>query len=199
MKPRWSGLLIALCVLPFGCGAKSISLMPSKDIEGWETLNGGDWVLKDGVLAGSKDAAIAKHCILLSKETFGDFTCVVEYKAVNGNSGFYFRLTPSDNKVGFAGYHAEIDSKGKNAGGLFDVAVKWIVQPDPKLIAKAFKPGAWNTMTIHAAGQDIRVLLNGHEMSHIEGKRELRGKFGVQLHANENTQVQFRKIEITER
>ena len=90
------------------------------------------------------------------------------------------------------------DSNGTNAGGLYDVAVEWLEKPNEKLVAKAFKPGNWNTMTIKAVGRDITVWLNGHQMSSINNDRSERGRLGVQLHAGEDTQIKLKNIRITE-
>ena len=180
-----------------GCVTNS-SLIRQNNLKGWKTLNGGEWTVENGVIFGTKDADIDKHCLLISEREFDDFHLHLEYNSIKGNSGFYFRLAPAENPLGLKGYHAEIDSKGSNAGGLYDVAVEWLVKPDKALIEKAFKPGEWNTMTIKAIGQDITVSLNGHEMSSITNDRSSRGSLGVQLHANENTQIKLKNIRITE-
>jgi hypothetical protein len=190
-------VLLVACLAVTGCRSTQ-SLIHLNSTDGWDSLNGGQWEVNGFELYGTKDAAIDKHCILVSKESYRDFICTVEYQAIHGDSGFYFRLQPADNAVGFKGYHAEIRSDGTNAGGIFDVAVGWLTKPDPALTAAAFRPGTWNTMSITAIGDGIKVSLNGHIMSHITGKRTDSGKFGIQLHANEATQVKFRKITVTE-
>lgn len=190
-------LNLLIILLVSGCTSKT-SLIQANSIEGWETINGGQWSVKDGILSGEKSAKNPKHCILISKQEFKDFKLTVEYLAVNGNSGFYFRLQAEDNPVGFKGFHAEIDSKGTNAGGIFDVGIKWMFKPDEALVKKAFKPGNWNTMVIEAVGQQIDISLNSHKMTSLKSDRSKKGKLGVQLYANENTQIKFRKIEITE-
>ncbi|MDE0821888.1 MAG: DUF1080 domain-containing protein [Opitutales bacterium] len=180
-----------------GCVTNS-SLIRQNNLKGWKTLNDGEWTVENGVIFGTKDAAVDKHCLLISEREFDDFQLSLEYNSIKGNSGFYFRLAPADNPLGLKGYHAEIDSKGSNAGGLYDVAVEWLFKPDKALIEKAFKPGKWNKMTIKAIGRNITVSLNGHEMSSITNDRSNRGSLGVQLHANENTQIKLKNIRITE-
>ena len=186
------------CIAALSGCATEISLIGPDSLTGWKTINGGEWEVEDGVFYGTKDADIDKHCLLISEREFGDFRLRLEYKAVKGNSGFYFRLAPAENALGFKGYHAEIDSNGTNAGGLYDVAVEWLEKPNEKLVAKAFKPGNWNTMTIKAVGRDITVWLNGHQMSSINNDRSERGRLGVQLHAGEDTQIKLKNIRITE-
>ena len=182
-----------------GCLAtSSISLIAPDSIDGWESLNDGKWTVTNGELYGTKDAAIAKHSLLVSQQSFTNFEARVVYKAIHGDSGFYFRLQPAKNGVGFEGYHAEIRSDGTNVGGIFDVAVDWITKPDPALTKEAFNPNDWNEMVIRAVGKEITVDLNGHRMSAITGERTMSGKLGIQLHANEATEVKFRSILIKE-
>lgn len=190
-------LIILTSLLFFGCTSK-IELIQPDSIKGWTTENGGTWTVKNGILYGEKKASNPKHALLISEKEFSDFKLVVEYKAIHGNSGFYFRLAPENNPVGYKGYHAEIDAKGTNAGGLFDVAVAWMNKPDPNRVAKAFKAGDWNTMEIIAIGDQIDISLNGKKMTSIKAQRSSKGKLGIQLHANENTRIKFRKIEINE-
>lgn len=190
-------LILTLSLFLFGCSTGK-SLIQPNSIKGWKTENGGQWTVSDGILYGEKKASNPKHALLISEEEFADFKLIVEYKAINGNSGFYFRLAPEDNPVGYKGYHAEIDAKGSNAGGLFDVAIAWIHKPDPEKVAGAFKTKDWNTMEIIAVGDQIDISLNGEKMTSLKAQRSPKGKLGIQLHANENTKIKFRKIEITE-
>lgn len=195
-------LLLALaggCVStnPGASSSESVSVTLDS-LDDWETLNGGEWTEEDGVLTGTKDAAIDKHCLLLSKREFADFRLSLEYQALHGNSGFYFRLTPAENGLGFAGYHAEIDANGTNAGGLYDVAVDWLHKPDEALVRQAFRPGEWNVMTIEAVGRDVKVRLNGHLTTELTNDRSAAGRLGVQLHAGEATRIRLKNLRVTE-
>ena len=53
-------------------------------------------------------------------------------------------------------------------------------------------------MEIIAVGDQIDISLNGEKMTSLQAQRSTKGKLGIQLHANENTKIKFRKIEITE-
>ena len=186
-----------VCLFLVGCASKT-SLIEANSIEGWEEINDAEWSVENGILYGEKDARIAKHCILVSKQEYKDFKIKVEYLAINGNSGFYFRLQPENNPVGFKGFHADIDATGKHSGGLFDVGVKWMNKPEPKEVAKVFKLGDWNTMEIEAIGDQVDITLNGTKMTSLKSNRSSKGKLGIQLHSNENTKIKFKTIEITE-
>ena len=187
------------CVSPYPDSSSSEGVLVTLDsLDDWETLNGGEWTEEDGILSGSKDAAVDKHCLLVSKREFADFRLSLEYKALHGNSGFYFRLTPVENGLGFAGYHAEIDAGGTNAGGLYDVAVDWLHKPDEDLVRQAFRPGEWNVMTIEAVGRDVKIRLNGHLTTELTNDRSASGRLGVQLHAGEATRIQLKNVQVTE-
>lgn len=189
--------LTLLTALLNGCQTQTQLFQPNT-LQGWSTLNGGQWTAQDGIFEGTKDAALDKHCLLLSDREFADFRLNLEYKALHGNSGFYFRLTPAQNGLGFAGYHAEIDTNGTHAGGLYDVAVDWLHKPDETLVQQAFRPGKWNTMTIEAIGQAIKIWLNGHLTTELTNDRSASGRLGVQLHAGEATRIQLKNLRVTE-
>ena len=102
------------------------------------------------------------------------------------------------NGLGFKGYHAEIDSEGKNAGGLYDVAVAWIHKPNQNQVDRVFKKGDWNHMKIIAKGPHIQIFVNGLLTTDLKAERSFEGQLGIQLHANEGTQIQFKNMEIKE-
>ena len=85
-------LLCLLCALITGCSS-SKSLIKENSIDGWKTVNGGEWTVENGILSGSKVAEISKHCLLVSDQEFSNFKLDIEYKAINGNSGFDLLLT----------------------------------------------------------------------------------------------------------
>ena len=188
-------LTLILFTFLIGC-TSSESLIQTDSTAGWKTENGGTWTVKNGILYGEKKASNPKHALLISDNEYANFKLTMEYKAINGNSGFYFRLAPEKNAVGYKGYHAEIDTNGTNAGGLYDLAVAWMNKPDPKLAAKAFKKDEWNFMEIIAVGEQIDISLNGIKMTSLKAQRSSKGKLGIQLHSNENTKIKFRNIQI---
>ena len=173
-------------------------MIEPSSFEGWTTENGGKWTVENGVMYGEKKASNPKHALLVTEKEYADFKLTMEYLAINGNSGFYFRLAPANNPVGYKGYHADIDALGKYSGGLFDVAVEWMNKPDPADIAKIFNLDGWNTMEIQAVGEKIDISLNGTKVTSMKSQRSVKGKLAIQLHSNENTRIKFRNIEITE-
>ena len=76
------------------------SLFNGENLEGWEALPGGEWKVVDGSIAGFSPRAERKHGILLSKKQYSDFEVKLKYKAVKGNSGFYFRVKKINRRIG---------------------------------------------------------------------------------------------------
>jgi hypothetical protein len=121
----------------------------------------GDTLHCDGTKAGD----------LLSKEQFGDFELLAEWKiSKGGNSGIFFRVTrPHDDKpkaqglevqlVDLANYTRELPPN-KDAGSLYE-----FYAPDPS----AIKPhGEWNETRIVAQGNRIQIWLNGKQTCDCE-------------------------------
>lgn len=177
---------------------KSISMFNGKDLTGWSALPGGKWEVVDGVIVGTSAASEQRHGMLLSDKQFTDFEVKLEYKALSGNSGFYFRAERVKHAVSLAGFQAEIDASGSHAGGLYETLGRtWVIKPPAE--AKAFKPGEWNTMTVRAVGQHIVVHLNGIKTAELkDDPGRLKGHFGLQLHGSQKMDVAFRNIQINE-
>ncbi len=169
-----------------------------KNLDGWHALPGGEWKVKDGVLVGTSPSSESRHAILVSDATHSDFTVRVVYKAMKGNSGFYFRAKPVDSAVNLHGFQAEISADGDNAAGLYETGGRgWVVQPPEDRIKDAFKPKAWNTMVVSAHGNRIVTHLNGTKMVSIDDKESRsKGVFGLQLHGGQTMDVRFKAIEL---
>ena len=59
--------------------------------ERWQPVPGGTWEVVDGAVAGHCAKSEPRHGILLSTFEVDDFAARLVYRAVQGNSGFYFR------------------------------------------------------------------------------------------------------------
>jgi len=166
-------------------------------LHGWTPNEAGHWQVKDGVLIGTKEASEARHGILLSNNTYDDFTVRIVYKAVKGNSGLYFRAEKVSDPVAVNGFQAEIDPE-KDAGGLYETGGRgWVVQPDPELVKKAFKPGEWNRMTVSAHGRRIVVHVNGIKTAELlNDPGRTSGHLGLQLHGGLDMHVEFKSIDL---
>ena len=172
-------------------------LWNEQDFEGWHRLPGGSWTVEDGVIVGRNTQDDPRHGLLLTDDRYRDFTVRLKFKAVEGNSGLYFRVDEVDEAVGVHGFQAEIDAE-KDVGGLYETGGRaWVVQPTPEQVRQYFRPGAWNDMVVEARGGDVVVYVNGVETAVLKddpGRRE--GHIGLQLHGSQDLEVHFKDIEV---
>jgi len=174
-----------------------VPLFDGKTLDGWHTLPGGKWEVKDGVIVGTSEKSESRHGLLVTDKTFSDFTVQTKFKVVKGNSGFYFRSEKVDHRVGVHGFQADVDNSNK-VSGLYETGGRaWVKQPDPKLIEKIYKPDDWNQMTVTAVGGDITGSLNGHKTVEVQddpGRRQ--GHIAFQLHGGTDMEVLFKDVVI---
>jgi hypothetical protein len=175
------------------------TLFNHNNLEGWEAMPGGKWEVRDGSILGTSPAEEPLHGILLSKKEYGDFKLKVIYKAIQGNSGVYFRVEKVDEPVNVYGFQAEIDPE-KDAGGLYETGGRaWVVQPTPEDVKKWYKPDEWNEMVIEAVGKDVTVYLNGFKTAELKNDSgRTKGHIGLQLHGGMEMEVLFKEILIQE-
>lgn len=171
-------------------------LWDGKSFKGWHIIGVGTWTIEDGAIVGRKKAAEKDFGHLVSDEVFKDFVVRLKFKALQGNSGFYFRVEEKGYS-GVSGFQAEI-APDANIGGLYETNGRsWVVQPSAEVVKKAFKPGEWNEMIVSAQGGDITVWVNGVKTAEVKndpGRRE--GHFALQLHGGNDMLVMFKDIEI---
>jgi hypothetical protein len=172
-------------------------LFDGKSLDGWHIIPGGQWKVRDGVIEGSNVKSDKRHGLLISDEHYRDFTARLKFKALKGNSGFYFRVDEVGGGVGVHGFQAEID-QSKDVGGLYETGGRgWVVQPSAEYVAKWFKPSQWNQMTVSAHDRHIVVHVNGlksAELKKDEGRLE--GHLALQLHGSQDVHVMFKDVEI---
>lgn len=169
------------------------------DDERWERVPGGTWTIEDGVVAGFCKKSEPRHGILLSKFEVDDFSARIVYRAVQGNSGFYFRCEKVKGAVGVHGFQAEIDAT-RDAGMLYETGGRARVQiPSKERVKKAFRPGEWNEMLVTAKGRRVEVYVNGYRMTQlVDDPGRLRGRLGLQLHGGQDMRVEVRSVELLE-
>ncbi|MBW8039035.1 MAG: DUF1080 domain-containing protein [Planctomycetes bacterium] len=172
-------------------------LFNGKTLTGWHALPGGKWQVSDGAIVGTSASSESRHGLLVSDKSFGDFTIRLKFKAIKGNSGFYFRADEVGSGVGVHGFQAEIDAS-KDVGGLYETGGRaWVVQPSAEDVATWFKPQEWNQMTVSAHGRRVVVHVNGRKTAELKNdKGRLKGHLGLQLHGGQEMHVMFRDIEM---
>jgi hypothetical protein len=163
---------------------------------GWRQIGKGDWQVADGAIAGRHGKSEPEFGHLVTDASYQDFTARLKYKAVEGNSGLYFRIEEKGFS-GVTGFQAEIDPL-KDAGGLYETNGRaWVSQPKPEDVKKWYRPNEWNTMTVSAHGKRIAVDVNGYRTAELRddpGRAE--GRLALQLHGGQDVQVMFKDIEV---
>ena len=167
-------------------------------LDGWEKRPGGTWtVQEDGVLVGKSVKAEKHHGLLLTKKRYRDFTARLKFKISEGDSGFYFRVHKVDGPANAHGLQAQVSPRF-DTGGLYELGGRqWVQQPDPGDLRKHYRPGEWTRMVVSAHGPRIVVHVNDWkavEVRNDTGRTE--GFLGLQLHARQDMQVEFRDIEL---
>lgn len=172
-------------------------LWNERDFEGWHLLPGGSWTVEDGVIVGRNTRDDPRHGLLVTDDRYRDFTVRLKFKAVEGNSGLYFRVDEVEDAVGVHGFQAEIDAV-RDVGGLYETGERaWVVQPTPEQVQQYFRPGAWNDLVVRARGGDVEVYVNGVQTAALEddpGRRA--GHLALQLHGSQDMEVHFKDLEV---
>ena len=172
-------------------------LISPGSFDGWHEAPGGSWRWEGDVLIGSSPKSEKRHGLLISDARYADFIARIEFRAVSGCSGFYFRVDETESNTGVRGFQAEVEPNFET-GGLYETAGRaWVVRPDPELVASVYRPGEWAEMTVTALGGDIEVRVNGTVTAKLEddpGRRE--GHFALQLHGSQDLRVEFRNLRV---
>lgn len=172
-------------------------LWNGKDLDGWHTKPGGAWSVEKGVVVGTSEPSETRHGLLVSDAAYDDFTVRVMFRALEGNSGLYFRADEVDGAVGVHGFQAEIDAHN-DVGGLYETGGRaWVVKPSADDVKRWYKPGEWNLMTVSAHGRRVVVHVGGHRTAElIDDPGRLRGHLALQLHGGQKMHVEFRDLEM---
>ena len=175
-------------------------LFDGETLDGWSTLPGGKWEVKDGVILGTSVASDPRHGQLISNKKYKDFVARLKFKSVKGNSGFYFRVDKVDGSVGVHGFQAEIDP-ANDVGGLYETGGRaWVVKPSPEKVATYYKPGEWNEMTVAAEGRNVTVFINGQKSAELkDDPGRTKGHIALQLHGGQDMHVEFKDVMIAEK
>lgn len=168
-----------------------------KDPQGWKSIGGGKWNVQDGTIVGTASKSDEKHGYLVSENTYGDFAVRLQFKADSGDSGLYFRATSKNDQL--VGLQAQIHA-ATDVGGIYDISGRgWLARPKKEDLEKHFHPGKWNQLAVVAIGPRIVVQLNGQTTAELKNDPSSReGALGLQVHAKDDVQVQFKDIEVIE-
>jgi len=174
------------------------ALWDGHSLAGWHASGGGTWSVEDGVLVGRHAASEEAYGHLVTDAVYDDFTARLEFKSVQGNSGFYFRTGEKTGNIGVQGFQAEVDPS-EAIGGLYQTGGRgWVARPSPEEVEQFYKPAQWNEMIVRARGSSVTVWVNGTKTAELTGDESMRrrGRFALQLHGNQDVEVRFRDLQI---
>jgi hypothetical protein len=185
--------------LPGSAGSSSSSSSERKrlpGLEGWFVTGNGNWTYHDAVIEGQQTKDVKSYTHVVSDKTYKDLKASLKFKAVQGNSGFYFRAMP-DQEGKMHGIQCEIDET-RDAGGLYEsYGRNWLVNPDDAENAKYFKPQDWNEMTLEVKGDRIVTHVNGVKVADFtDDKQRKEGHCALQIHGGQDVRVMFKDITI---
>ena len=178
--------------------AAGLSSSPKRleGLDGWHVTGNGNWTINDGVIEGKQPESETSYTHVVSDKSYADFRASLKFKAVKGNSGFYFRVKPEANDR-MVGIQAEID-EAQNVGGLYEsYGRQWLSLPKPDVVAKYFKPQEWNEMTVEGHGPHVVVHINGQKAGEINDPTiRMEGPFALQIHGGQDVHVMFKDIKL---
>src|SRR5688572_262464 len=179
---------------------KSKPIFNGKDLDGWEKIEGGDWTVENGVLVGRNGINWSTDpektgSWLRTKKQYSNFRLELNFMINQaGNSGVFFRSKDKKNPA-FTGYELQIhDSAGRPPSKGGPGSLYALVAPEKNLIRPA---GIWNSVTVTARGNKIRVEMNGEKIIETEQKRSSKGFIGLQNHDDKSV-VHFKNIRLEE-
>ncbi len=188
---RWRNLRIQ------DLGRHTWKPMPA-NLKAWERFGGGEWTQAEGGFRGIQKSDSTERGFLLSTIDFDDFAVRLQYRAVKGNSGFFFRMKHPNLRIGGPlGYEVEVDPT-RDAGGLQEPGGRgWIQHTGPVEKTDFYRSGEWNEMAVAAYGGRVAAWINGTKTAEVaEDPGPRRGRFGLQLNPKQDLEVLFRSLEI---
>ena len=181
-------------------------LFDGQSLEGWH--NPYDWgqaQVTDGVIELRAD----EKFFLVTDNTYDNFVFEGEVRVPDreSNSGFMFRAQVDTNRV--YGYQAEVDpSERAWSGGLYDEGRRgWLNPPEGDSAAgatfrrergDAFEPTGWNRYRIRAAGDSLRIWVNGEQTTAYRDTVDGEGVIGIQHHGEDGKVYRFRNLRVRE-
>jgi hypothetical protein len=176
-----------------------VRLFDGKTLNGWHTIPGGEWKVEGGAIVGRSKKEDQRHGLLVTDRTYKDFEVQLKYKAIEGNSGLYFRVDEVGGVVGVHGFQAEIDPH-QDAGGLYETGGReWVVKPTAEQVKTWYKRGKWNQMSVRAEGDHVIVRVNGKKTAELmNDPGRTQGHIALQLHGGMDMHVMFKDIRIKE-
>jgi len=183
-------------------------LFNGRDLDGWEHIGPGRFVVEDGLLKTEGGMGLLWY----TRERFGNCALRVVYKVSkeDSNSGVFVRIADKPADEWFAvhhGYEVQIcDNQDEyhRTGAIYSLSPARSKPMNP--------PGQWNTMEIALKGKYVLVSINGTQVTEFDpggavperkqqweperGPRPETGYIGLQNHEDydPNTHVYFKEV-----
>lgn len=191
---------------PAAAGPRWTPLFNGHDTTGWEHVGDGGFTIEDGVLKTEGGMGLLWY----TPRKFRDVVLRVVYRNPEGsNAGVFIRIPDPPEDAWYAvnhGYEVQIDDRVEDptttTGALYSLV---------PVMARAGRPGEWNTMEVFLDGDRTVVTVNGRlvtyfregdpvrerreEWEPIRGPRPVEGFIGVQNHGPDDI-VYFREISV---
>jgi hypothetical protein len=173
-------------------------LMDGKTLDGWHAIGDGQWTVEDGAFVGRANNE-KLYGLLVSDDTFGDFTVRFQFKCLSGDSGFYIRTIFKDPDQAH-GLQVQVGRVGSGVGGIYESYGRgWVDKPSDELEKSYTKDDQWNEMVIDAQGGHVVVTVNGIKSAELkDDPSRPEGHFALQMHSRCVMHVLFKDIEICE-
>ena len=194
-----AGICLLLTTQPLASSPeKTTSLSDGKTLAGWHAVGDGTWTVEDGAFVGRADRT-KLYGLLVSDQTFSNFTVSFRFKCISGDSGFYIRTLIEKPEKG-KGMQVQVGPVGSGNGGIYESYGRgWLARPSAELEKKIVKADDWNQMIITADGGVITVHVNGTKTAELKKDTcRATGRFALQMHADQKVHVMFADITIKE-
>lgn len=174
-------------------------LMDGKTFAGWHPVGDGKWAVENGCFVGRANKE-KLYGLLVSDQSFKDFTVRFKFKSSSGDSGFYIRteILPPEKAHGL---QVQVGPPDTGSGGIYEsYGRKWLPAKPASDFEKTYlKPNEWNEMIISAHGGNITVKVNGTTTCELkDDPSRPEGHLALQMHAGCVMEVFFKDIEIGE-
>lgn len=198
-RTTWKTLFFACLLLAMGGAIPAADeagwtdLFNGKNLDGWTQRNGTATFRVEGDSIVGKTSEGSPNSFLCTDKLYGDFELKFQVKVDSAlNSGVQIRSqseggTP-EGRVN--GPQVEIEASGENgaeAGYIYGEAAGGWMTPESELKPhKHFKDGEWNDYRVLAVGPNIKVWINGAQISDLTHEEKFKshpkGFIGLQVH-----------------
>ncbi|MCP4785443.1 MAG: DUF1080 domain-containing protein [Fuerstiella sp.] len=175
---------------------KKKSLSDGRTLAGWHAVGEGTWTVEDGAFVGRADQT-KLYGLLVSDETYSNFTVSYKFKCISGDSGFYIRTIIKKPEKAH-GLQVQVGRTGSGVGGVYESYGRaWLDRPTAEEEETFLKDKDWNEMKIDARGGNIVVHVNGVKTAELkDDPGRAQGHFALQMHAGDIVRVMFKDVQI---